>query len=180
MINFIDNHDKKRFMSEQNATQYNYWLSLMYLFTTKGIPCVYYNTENDVSGDMDTGRLDMPDFKTTGKKTFTLIRKLAKIRSENISLRRGDMTVLKDSSGPGVFAFRRFNGTAAEDIVVILNSSTSGINVSIDVSGFLTDSSVMKNILYEEFGLTNDVTVKSGKLSTSVEASSMKIFKLKT
>lgn len=180
LVNFIDNHDNNRFLSDAGGSLDRLWLALTYLMTTKGIPCIYYNTENNVTGSSsDAGRKDMPDFNTTNKKTFTLIRILSKIRKDNISLRRGEITVLKDSSaGPGIFAFVRSNGDPSENVFVLLNSSGQTINETVNVSGYASDGAVLRNILYAEFGLAETVTVANGGITVSLPACSMKILKL--
>jgi glycosidase len=180
LINFIDNHDNNRFLTDAGGSLDRLWLALTYLMTTKGIPCIYYNTENNVSGDTNTGRKDIPNFKTTGKKTFTLIRVLSKIRKENRALLRGDITVLADStSGPGIFAFVRYNGTQSENIFVLLNTSGKAITETIDVSNYASAGDTLRNILYAEFSQTETVSFNTnGKIVVSIPAYSMKILKL--
>ncbi|HOV15249.1 MAG TPA: hypothetical protein PK771_13250, partial [Spirochaetota bacterium] len=153
------------------------YLALTYIMTTKGIPCIYYNTENDLVGSKEAGRHIMPDFETKNKLTFTLIRKLAKIRTENVSIRRGDIEVLKDSDKAGIFAFARSNGTASDNIIVVMNTSGAEINETIDVSKYSANGDKLKNILCEEFGTSDEVTVADGSVVTKIEPYSMKIFK---
>ncbi|MBP7553076.1 MAG: hypothetical protein KA885_06590 [Spirochaetes bacterium] len=181
-INFIDNHDVERFRNSTSVSVEKLRCAIMYMMTTLGIPCIYYNTENDTIGSSaDAGRSDMPDFEVTNKKTFTLIRKLSKIRTDNVALRRGDMTVLKDSTAAGIFAFARFTGVADENVIVVLNNSNVVLeNQEIDVSSYATNGTALENILYKEFGVSDaDLTVTDGKISVTVEANSMKIFKKK-
>lgn len=181
-VNFIDNHDVARFRNSTSVSVEKLRCAIMYMMTTLGIPCIYYNTENDTIGSSaDAGRSDMPDFEVTNKKTFTLIRKLSKIRTDNVALRRGDMTVLKDSTAAGIFAFARFTGVADENVIVVLNNSNVVLeNQEIDVSSYATNGAALENILYKEFGVSDaDLTVTSGKINVTVEANSMKIFKKK-
>lgn len=181
-INFIDNHDVTRFRNSTSVSVEKLRCAIMYMMTTLGIPCIYYNTENDTIGSSaDAGRSDMPDFEVTNKKTFTLIRKLSKIRTDNVALRRGDMTVLKDSTAAGIFAFARFTGVADENVIVVLNNSNVVLeNQEIDVSSYATNGAALENILYKEFGVSDaDLTVTDGKINVTVEANSMKIFKKK-
>ncbi len=181
-INFIDNHDVARFRNSTSVSVEKLRCAIMYMMTTLGIPCIYYNTENDTIGSSaDAGRSDMPDFEVTNKKTFTLIRKLSKIRTDNVALRRGDMTVLKDSTAAGIFAFARFTGVADENVIVVLNNSNVVLeNQEIDVSSYATNGAALENILYKEFGVSDaDLTVTDGKINVTVEANSMKIFKKK-
>ncbi|HNZ28220.1 MAG TPA: alpha-amylase family glycosyl hydrolase, partial [Spirochaetota bacterium] len=181
-INFIDNHDVARFLSSTSVSVEKLRCAIMYMMTTLGIPCIYYNTENDTVGSSaDSGRSDMPDFNVTNKKTFTLIKKLAKIRTDNVALRRGDMAVIKDSTEAGIFAFARFTGVADENVIVVLNNSGVVLeNQEIDVTSYATSGNLLENILYKEFSVADeDVTVTNGKITVTVEANSMKIYKKK-
>lgn len=178
LVNFIDNHDNNRFLTDANGSLDRLWLALTYLMTTKGIPCLYYNTENNIQGDTNTGRKDMPDFAVTNKRTFTLIRVLAKIRKENVALRRGEIEVLKDSDSPGIFAFVRFNGDTNENVFVCFNTSGQAISETIDVSSYASTGATLTNILYQEFGQNELVTVDdSCRVTVDIPAYSMKIYK---
>lgn len=178
LVNFIDNHDNKRFLSSAGGNLDRMWLALTYLMTTKGIPCIYYNTENAITGkNSDAGRQDMPNFETVNKRTFTLIRVLSKIRQENSALRRGNIQVLKDSSGAGIFAFVRSGESSDENVFVLLNTSGSAITETIPVEEYSSDGTVLRNILYSEFGKIESITVTSHAITVNLPAYSMKIFK---
>ena len=182
-INFIDNHDVNRFITAADGNAYKLRNALMYLLTAVGIPCIYYNTENETAGNNDVGRKDMPDFSLTGKKTSALIQKLIKIRTDHIALRRGSMTVLKDSETAGIFAFARSMGTSADTVFVLINTSDVPVNVYVPVVKdsvvFGTDGQVLENILYKEFGVSESAAIASGAITTEIGGYSMKIFKMK-
>ena len=177
LVNFIDNHDNNRFLTDAGGDLDRLWMALTYLMTTKGIPYIYYNTENNILGDNNTGRKDMPGFAVTNKRTFTLIRVLSKIRKENEALRRGAMAVLKDSNSAGIFAFVRSNGESDENVYVFFNTSDQAISETIDVSGYALEGATLTNILYQEFGRDESVTVNSSQITVNLPAYSMKIFK---
>jgi len=150
--------------------------------TTKGIPCIYYNTENDTTGSSgDAGRKDMV-FAPTNNKTFTLIRVLAKLRRENVALRRGDMSVLKDSASANshakFFAFVRHTGVSAENVFVFVNASDQQITQEVDLGGYAQNGDVIRNILYAEFNQEESLTVTNGKVTVTLPPHNTKIFKL--
>ena len=180
-INFIDNHDVARFLDSSSVSLAKYWNAITYLMTTSGIPCIYYNTENDTVGSTnDIGRKDMPDFNTTNKKTLSLIRKLSKIRKDNVTIRRGDITVLKDSSTTsGIFAFVRSDATLQnENVFVVFNNSNSKISVTINLGTYANSGDTLKNILYDEFGSEETLTVDTNKdVTIEINPHSPKIFK---
>ncbi len=181
VINFVDNHDDKRFLSSVSAGNGELRLrnALMYLMTTQGIPCIYYNTENDVLGaDNDLGRVDMPNFKTSGKPTLTLINKLSTIRKDNIALRRGDIVKLKDSTGAGIFAFGRGYVDAVpannQNMIVAINTSAAQITENIAVSTYASDGDVLEDIFSDA---KTAVTVSSGEITATIPAFGVCIFK---
>jgi glycosidase len=181
-INFIDSHDVRRFMASADDYQPRLYLALMYLMTCKGIPVIYYNTENQATQTGTTGeegRIDMPGFGTTRKMAYTLIRKLAQIRTDNISLRRGDISVLKDSTTAGIFAFARMTGDDTENIICTMNNSDTTITETIDVSAYQATGLVLENILSGAFGVTDEVTVADGNIEVTIEPYSMNVYKRK-
>jgi glycosidase len=183
-VNFIDNHDVHRYdvhrfldtvtVSTHPETRKQVMrAALSYLLTTKGIPCIYYNTENDTVGDPgippghmikgDYARHDLPDFVTTGKPTFDLIRELAVMRKAHVALRRGEMEVLADASSTdwrgvplpeGSFTFaRRMPGNSAEEVFVFINNSevTASQDVIVGTGDLLAE-------IYPSTGITHSPT----------------------
>ena len=56
---FADNHDVRRFMGEQGATQSGFKNSMAFIMTARGIPYVYYGSELGFTGgseNMDANR----------------------------------------------------------------------------------------------------------------------------
>ena len=52
LVTFLDNHDHPRFLSSGNANNNIARLNvaLAFLYTSRGIPCLYYGTEQGLSG----------------------------------------------------------------------------------------------------------------------------------
>ncbi len=178
-VNFIDNHDVNRFMTEASGNTNNLHAALSYLLTAWGIPCIYYNTEWAVSGTADTGRKNLVSTNSTGNTTYALIRTLSQLRKEHIALRRGEAFVLKDSNSAGVFAFvRHMNDQPAEDVFVILNSSGSTLSgVSIPVSTYAAHGQMLTNIYHSSGTLTGNISVSDGNITVSVPPYGMVVYK---
>jgi glycosidase len=131
LVNFLDNHDVPRFLYSGKGTS-ALRNALTFLFTENGIPCVYYGTEQELSGGNDpANREDLwqTGYKTDGA-TFQWIQKLTAMRKKYSSLRRGDQKVVWASTrageepDAGIFAFERAAGDAgAAYSVVVLNSN---------------------------------------------------------
>jgi glycosidase len=134
MVTFIDNHDQPRFLAKENADGDIGRLrqALVFLYTASGIPCLYYGTEQGFHGGNDPfNREDMIRRTKSGMVTnhfqpahplYRFIARLHEIRASHASLRRGELTVLKDSpQGPGLFAFARRIGR--EWALVVFNTA---------------------------------------------------------
>tara|TARA_B100000780_G_scaffold279043_1_gene255165 strand:- start:439 stop:2316 length:1878 start_codon:yes stop_codon:yes gene_type:complete len=98
-ITFLDNHDAGRFFAKINQDFDLFKMGIVMLYSTRGIPCLYYGTEILLSGLDDHGEIreDMPGgwsdrrdkrnvFKETAlseleKKALFFVRKMAQIRS---------------------------------------------------------------------------------------------------
>ncbi|MDY0058909.1 MAG: alpha-amylase family glycosyl hydrolase [Myxococcota bacterium] len=181
-VNFLDNHDVARFLDDPKADGTKLFGALTYLYTTLGIPCIYYGTEANLEGitaDGEGGRVDLEDYSTTGKRTFALMRRLAAIRKDNVALRRGGMEVMADTDGPGLFAFVRPSptGNAGEHVFVLLNTGPAPVQPALSVGAWLADGDTVTNLLLASFGGEETVTIADGFLTTTVEAHGMKIFR---
>ncbi len=132
-VNFLDNHDLPRFLFDTTPEVLR--VSMGYLFTWDGIPCLYYGTEQGFHGgvdpanreDMFAGNID------AGYAPFAqdhdLYRQTAgwiALRKQRAALRRGDVAVKWSVSvagarrDAGIFAFER---AASDDkVLVVLNA----------------------------------------------------------
>ena len=53
LVTFLDNHDQPRFMSASGATTARLNVALAFLYTARGVPCLYYGTEQAFNGTTD-------------------------------------------------------------------------------------------------------------------------------
>lgn len=137
MVNFIDNHDMPRFLhgrGEDGRARLKNVLGFIY--TTRGIPCLYYGTEQGFDGDHsgeENNREDMWDnrewpanhpgdhFDQT-HELYKWVQMLNKARKELEPLRRGDFVCRhSERGGSGLYAFTR--ATAKDEVLVIINTS---------------------------------------------------------
>src|SRR5207253_6868911 len=62
LVTFLDNHDQARFLNPANANNdvQRLTVALTFLYAGRGIPCLYYGTEQGFNGGADpTNREDM-------------------------------------------------------------------------------------------------------------------------
>ncbi len=92
LITFIDNHDMPRFQS-LNSDPRNLHMALALLMTSRGIPCIYYGTEqylhNDTNGGADPYNRPMMENWDTNNPLFQDIQLLSKLRRLNPAVSLG-------------------------------------------------------------------------------------------
>ena len=89
------------------------------LFTLYGVPTVYYGDEMLTEGCKDPFNRSCMTFENEGNEVYLLIKKLAKIRKENLCLASGETRLYRYDNGIISFT-RNYNG---EEIQVIVNLS---------------------------------------------------------
>ncbi len=137
LASFLDNHDLPRFMAFAGPAEKDEGrlrAALGFQLTTRGVPIVYYGTEQSFDGGGDPyNREDMWDGQwdfgpSAGDRfdfaspLFGYIRSLADTRDRHEALRRGAFTELyAEASGPGLYVFSR--QTPSDTVLVAVNSS---------------------------------------------------------
>lgn len=137
LVTFLDNHDVTRFLNSANANNNTNRLKigLAFLYSSLGVPCLYYGTEQAFNGgtdpnnreDMFAGRFEQgpsrgDNFNAT-HGLFQHVARLNNLRRLYPALRRGThVNLWNNSSGPGLLAYARRLG--AEEVVVALNTAS--------------------------------------------------------
>ncbi|MBU3666102.1 MAG: hypothetical protein FGM15_09555, partial [Chthoniobacterales bacterium] len=180
----LDNHDNPRFLSTAiGGNTARLEVALAFLYTSRGIPSLYYGTEQDFDGGADPwNREDMFDGQFEGGPSngdnfnmtstrFKLVAKLNNLRRLYPSLRTGSHNNLwANYTAPGLLAYARRLGT--EEVYVALNTSgtsqTIGERPTIHPAG-----TVLVNVLNPSETL---VTGTNGIQSIVMPATSYKMF----
>jgi neopullulanase len=136
-------------------------LSHALMFTARGVPVVYAGDEQGFAGDGNDSdaREDLFASRvaeyndndlvgtdaTTAQMNFDRmhplyceIAVLAKLRDQHIALRRGQQVIRNYEEAPGLFAFSRIDPTSGKEILIALNTSTSPIERSVEISHLST------------------------------------------
>jgi len=141
LLIFLDNHDTSRFYRniEQTSNLNRYKQALAFLFTTRGIPEIYYGTEILMAADKSEGdgylRRDFPGgwagdqvnaFSANGRTAaqngaFDYMRKLLNWRKGNEAIAKGTLKHFAPTNGVYVYE-RKYNG---KSVVVMLSGSDS-------------------------------------------------------
>jgi alpha-amylase len=136
LVTFLDNHDQPRFLSRDCANDNldRLKVALAFLYTARGIPCLYYGTEQAFDGRIDPfNREDMfagqfewgpssgDNFNMT-HPLFQLVAKLNNFRRLYPALQTGrHFNLWCNPNGPGLFAYARRLGT--QEIFVVFNTA---------------------------------------------------------
>jgi len=137
LVTFLDNHDQPRFLSGDLAGDRadRLKVALVFLYTSRGIPCLYYGTEQAFAGGNDPyDREDMfaGAFKVAGPAgadsfnmthpLFQWVALLNNLRRLYTPLRQGEhINLWCDHNGPGLLAYARRQG--ADEVIVALNTA---------------------------------------------------------
>ncbi len=88
-VTFIDNHDMSRF-SDENSSNRSTDMALAVLLTSRGVPTIYYGTEQYLTGSHDpNNRKPMKNFDRS-TSSYEIISQLAQVRQSNPALGYGD------------------------------------------------------------------------------------------
>jgi glycosidase len=138
LVTFLDNHDQPRFLSSGNANGNTSRLdvALAFLYSSRGIPCLYYGTEQGFDGGSDpNNREDMfaggfeqgpsvGDNFNMANPLFQSVAMLNNFRRLYPALRTGThVNQWNDPSGPGLFAYSR--RLENQEALVVLNTGGS-------------------------------------------------------
>ena len=144
LVVFADNHDMERIYTQLNEQLSLYKMAMTYIYTTRGIPQVYYGTEILLKGPPDHGtlRTDFPggwdSDQINGFNGFGLTneqmeaqrftKRLLSWRKNNLAITKGTLTHYLPQNGVYVY-FRKYN---EEIVMVLINNNTSDAYVSSD------------------------------------------------
>jgi glycosidase len=130
LVTFIDNHDMARFLSINNNNN-RLHEALAFIETARGIPCIYYGTEqylhNDTSGGTDPYNRPMMNAFLTSTTAYTLLNRLSTLRRNNPAIAYGSH--LERWINNDVYIYeRKFFGSVV--LVAINKNETTSYNIT--------------------------------------------------
>ncbi|MGP8198140.1 MAG: alpha-amylase family glycosyl hydrolase [Limisphaerales bacterium] len=147
LVTFLDNHDNPRFLStsESNGNTNELEVAMAFLYTSPGVPCLYYGTEQGFYGTTDPDdREDMfaglfkdgpsgsvVTLSSPGVDNFNMTHPLFLWVAQLNNFRRlypaialgSYMNQWNNSGGPGLFAYSRV--LTNQEVFVVLNTASS-------------------------------------------------------
>lgn len=169
LVTFLDNHDMPRFLAPEVASGEFARLAnaLVSLLTSRGVPIVYYGSEQAFDGLQEerwrSSREDMFDgpgeegpsegdnFDQTAP-LYRLIRRLNQFRRDHDALRRGDQVAREVHGEPGIYAHSRLH--EGEEVLVALNTDPHDAHVTADLQTSYEGGTGLVDLLDPDFTLT--------------------------
>jgi glycosidase len=144
LVTFIDNHDMARFLSINNNNN-RLHEALAFIETARGIPCIYYGTEqylhDDTSGGTDPYNRPMMNAFSTTTTAYTLLNRLSTLRRNNPAIAYGSHSQRWINND--VFIYERKFFASVVLVAINKNETTSynitGLNTSLP-AGSYTDN----------------------------------------
>ena len=186
LYTFVGNHDKKRFLSEDNATPEKLKAAYSLLLTVRGIPGIYYGDEIAMrGGDDPDNRQDFPGgfagdahnaFTPEGRSAeqqamFLHVQQLARLHREHKALQRGSMTLLL--ANESTMAFLREQGE--DRVLVVFNNAAKAQTIELARA----DTPLEKLTSAEPALDAAAATVAADKLSVPVAPTTVSIYLLR-
>lgn len=186
LVTFLDNHDQARFLSSGKANNNTNRLkvALVFLYTSRGIPCLYYGTEQAFNGvndpydreDMFDGQFEQgPSLGDNFNLTHPLFQWIARLnnfrRLHPALLTGSHVNLWNNPSGPGLLAYARRLGT--QEVFVVLNTAASAQTLTNRPTIYAAGTTLL-NLLDTNETIT--VTAEARTPSITVPAMSAKMF----
>ncbi|MBW4080764.1 alpha-amylase family glycosyl hydrolase [Paenibacillus sp. S150] len=139
MVTFIDNHDMDRFQVAGSSTRPTEQ-ALALTLTSRGVPAIYYGTEQYMTGVGDPNNRAMMTAFNTNTTAYKLIKALAPLRKSNPAIAYG--TTTQRWVNDDVYIYERKFGNNAALVAINRNTSAaypiSGLSASLP-AGTYTD-----------------------------------------
>ena len=190
LVTFIDLHDLPRFLHRPGATPAALNEAFTFLFTTRGIPMLYYGDEIGMTGGDDPdNRRDFPGgwkedasnafdpaARTAEQQAlFQRVQRLARLRAAAPALRRGsllDLLVEDDA-----YAFARLSAAPnapGSRVLVVFNNAAAPATLDVPLPGTgITDGTRLEDCL----GAAPPVVVREGAVRIPLPPHSSAIYR---
>jgi len=181
-VSFLDNHDQSQRIQHPHTPPAQVTLALALLFTLQGIPCVYYGTEQGLSGTVDgSGNPDLsgnessrealwgkPGAFSTSTAAFQHVRSLSSLRATEPPLTFGRL-YFREVSGNGIDFGHSFGagGVLAysrilvdREVVVVANTGDQQFSGAVLVDRDINATPRQMTVAYSNRGTAGGGTVR--------------------
>ncbi|SKA88000.1 Glycosidase [Caloramator quimbayensis] len=170
LITFLDNHDRDRFLCLADDNYSKLRLGMTFLFTARGVPDVYYGTEQALYGGgkptewagiaNKENREVMPSFNEN-TNLFKCIKRLSEIRKSYEALRNGKQREMWIDDT--FYGYSRRNDSTGQEVITLLNNAWDSAlrTIPMRAESSITVGTVLTNLL----DTSQKVTVQSGGIT---------------
>ena len=131
-LNLLDSHDTSRFLSDCQGDENRFKLAEVFLFTSPGIPCVFYGGELGMDGDTESAFRGPMLWERAGLGYSDFFRRLIALRKQNPVLTYGKFRLVRKNEA-GLYIFSRSDEEA--ELIICLNNSAEEFDISADLQG---------------------------------------------
>jgi len=160
LVTFLDNHDLARWYGHVGEDMQKFKIGIALLFTSRGIPQLYYGTEILMKETQGHGeiRQDFPGgwpgdavnkFESSGRteienEAFAYIQLLANYRKKSMALTIGELTQFTPRNGLYIYVRHAKNG---EKVLVVVNNSSAPIFVEESLANeLMPENTLVRNL----------------------------------
>lgn len=197
MVVFLDNHDRNRFLTEAGGNVQKLQNALTFLFTVRGIPCVFQGTEQNRGNTYDdymTGMADtwnrwsmvekdangnvLHNYFNTSTDTYQLVARLNALKDEYPALKYGTQREMWTSPNFYAFSRRIDSGVDIGDEIICAFSNTNSnqtVTMQIRAESSIAAGTVLENI----YDPSDRITVTADrKITISLGGNTNKLYKV--
>ena len=186
LVTFLDNHDNARFQAFGSAAESDEGklrAALGWMLTSRGVPCLYYGTEQGFDGggdpycreDMFRGSWDfgpsLGDNFNEARPLVQYVRRLAEARRRHEALRRGvtrELSVAAAGAGPYVYE----RTTATDTVWVAVNNSNAPASIALAAAPWPAGASLVDAVNPD----TVETVSGGGSFTVRVPARGVRVF----
>lgn len=155
-FNLLDSHDTPRLLTVAGKSKKKAKLSLLFMFTQAGAPCIYYGTEVSMEGNQGMGqelhrRCMIWNEDKQDKNMYEFIQRLIEMRKENPQFKSVENKwILAEANNP-ILIYKK------EDITIIINNSNEKIEIELPLE--LKDKDAVELFTQKDLRLKDTITL---------------------
>lgn len=158
LLTFVDNHDQMRFLGRAGYNTGSLKLALTFMMTLRGIPCIYYGTEQGYAGMGSVDHQNRENLRDWNQyhDIYLFIKKLASIRKGHSALYQGKYYEMWVDNQ----AFSYLMKDGRDEVITILNNGNTEQTLTIPIR---TESGLSAGTtLVNQLNPTDRATIEQG------------------
>lgn len=161
LLTFVDNHDQIRFLGRASYDRNRLKLALTFIMTLRGIPCIYYGTEQGYAGIGSADYQNRENLRDWNRnhELYQFIKELTNIRKDHSALYKGGYYEMWVDAQ--VFSYLRKDGS--DEVITILNNANAGQTRTIPIKA--ESGLTVGTLLVNQLNPLDKVTIEQGGIT---------------